>query len=141
MLDDETVRALAEALDRAAVVAAFIFGSQASGRATSGSDLDIAVWASRDLDGKARLQLYLDLAAATAAAAPGRVVDLALLNEAPPLLIQRAIGSRVMLLDRDPQERVALESRALVEYLDTIPLREELERGLRRRMREGTFGR
>ena len=38
-------------------------------------------------------------------------------------------------------ERVRLETRAILDYLDTAPLRAELGRGVRRRMREGRFGR
>jgi hypothetical protein len=36
---------------------------------------------------------------------------------------------------------VRLETEAIIRYLDTIPLREELGRGLERRLAEGTFGR
>jgi len=54
-------------------------------------------------------------------------VDLVALNAAPPLLRHRAIRSQRIVLDRDPKARLRLEARALTEYLDTKPLRAELE--------------
>jgi hypothetical protein len=63
------------------------------------------------------------------------------LNHAPPLIRQRAIRDGRRLLERDRKIRVQLEARAIIEYLDTIPLREELARGQRNRIHEGRFGR
>jgi predicted transcriptional regulator len=45
------------------------------------------------------------------------------------------------LIERDHATRVSLEAGAIVEYLDTEPLRAELARGLRHRIEEGRFGR
>lgn len=56
-------------------------------------------------------------------------------------MCQRAIRDGKRLVERDHDERVRLETRALLEYLDTEPLRVELGRGMRRRTREGRFGR
>jgi len=45
------------------------------------------------------------------------------------------------LIERDPRARVRFEARAMLDYLDTKPLRDELARGLRHRLEEGRFGR
>jgi hypothetical protein len=63
------------------------------------------------------------------------------LNHAPPLMRHRAIGEGKRLVERDRDERVRLETRAILDYLDTAPLRAELGRGVRQRMKEGRFGR
>jgi hypothetical protein len=64
-----------------------------------------------------------------------------MLNRAPPLLRHRAIRDAVRLVERDPTRRVRFEARALLDYLDTQPLRDEAGRGLRKRIKEGSFGR
>jgi hypothetical protein len=63
------------------------------------------------------------------------------LNSAPPLLAQRVIRDGELLAERNAPTRIRLETDAVIRYLDTIPLREELGRGLERRLAEGTFGR
>jgi hypothetical protein len=46
-----------------------------------------------------------------------------------------------VLAERSAVTRVRLETEAIIRYLDTIPLREELGRGLERRLADGTYGR
>jgi predicted nucleotidyltransferase len=139
---DAAARArLARALDREGVVAASLVGSQATGRAGPLSDVDVAVWLDAALDPPARLHLQLALASAAAEALGTGEVDVIVLDDAPPLVRQRAMASAIRLVDRDPRERVRRETAALVEYLDTIPLRATLDAGLRRRLAEGRFGR
>lgn len=139
---DAAARArLATALDREGVVAAMLIGSQARGTVGPLSDVDIAVWHEPDLDPSQRLALQLDLASAAAGALGTDEVDIVMLNRAPPLLRQRAIRDAVRLVERDHDERVRLETRAILDYLDTAPLRAELGRGLRRRIAEGRYGR
>lgn len=68
-------------------------------------------------------------------------IDVVMLNHAPPLLRHRAIRDGKRLVERDSDERVRLETRAILDYLDTAQLRAEMGRGVRRRMEEGRFGR
>lgn len=68
-------------------------------------------------------------------------VDVVPLNDATPLMRHRAIRDGRRLIERDRDERVRLETRAILDYLDTAPLRAELSRGLRHRIEEGRFGR
>ncbi|MDA8067379.1 MAG: hypothetical protein M0T77_02020 [Actinomycetota bacterium] len=68
-------------------------------------------------------------------------MDRVVLNDAPPLLRHRALRDGQRLLDRDPVARVRLETRALLDYLDTGPLRATLAAGVRHRIEEGPFGR
>ncbi len=100
---------LAAALDREGVVAASLFGSQASGRVGPLSDVDIGVWVETKLSRRARAEIGLSLARAAADAARTDEVDLVILNDAPPLLGHRVIRDGIRLLERDP--RVACVSR------------------------------
>ncbi len=140
-LDDELLGKLAESLDREGVVAASLIGSQARGQVAPLSDIDLGVWCDPGLDAAARLRLRLDLAAAAARAVGTEEIDLVLLNGATPLFRHRAVRDGRRLLERDPRARVRFEARAMLDYLDTKPLREELARGQRHRLEEGRFGR
>lgn len=140
-IDEAALERLGHALDQQGVVAAMLIGSQARGTAGPLSDVDIAVWHDPALDPRGRLDLQLSLADEAGRALGTDEIDIVLLNRAPPLMRHRAIRDARRLVERDHDERVRLETRAILEYLDTAPLRAELGRGLRRRMSEGRFGR
>lgn len=140
-LDDAALERLSMALDREDVAAAYLFGSQVTGRAGPLSDADIAVWARPGLDADGRFALRLQLTGAAASALGTDEVDVVVLDDASPLLRHRAWKNGRLLVDRDPVTRVRGEARALVEYLDTAPLRAQLAEGVRRRLKEDRFGR
>jgi predicted nucleotidyltransferase len=140
-LDRAALERLASELDRDGVLAASLIGSQARGTAGPLADVDIAVWHDPGLDSAARLRLRLALTAAASRALGTDEIDVVLLNDATPLMRHRAIREGRRLVERDRCARVRLETRALLDYLDTAPLRAELARGQRHRMQEGRFGR
>jgi len=137
LVDAAARERLAAALDREPVVAAYLFGSQARGTPGPLSDVDVAVWTY----GTGEDPLGLRLAGLACEALRTDEVDLVVLDDAPPLLRHRVLRDGMRLVDRDPTERVRREAWTYVEYLDTQPLRDELARGLRNAIQEGTFGR
>lgn len=142
VLDAERRRELAELFERQPdVVAAYLFGSQARGDPGPLSDVDLAVWLDDNPEPGRRLRRQLALSAQAASLLGTDEVELVVLNGAPPLLAQRVIRDGELLAERSTMTRVRLETEAIIRYLDTIPLREELGRGLERRLAEGTFGR
>lgn len=140
-LDEGALEQLSHALDREGLVAAMLIGSQARGNPGPLSDVDVAVWHDPGLDPRARFDLQLSLASDAARALGTDEIDVVMLNHAPPLMQHRAIREGRRLVERDHEERVRLETQAILDYLDTAPLRAELGRGVRRRMKEGRFGR
>ena len=132
---------LRAALDRDGVAAAYVFGSQARGNPGPLSDVDVAVWAAPGSDAGRRFTLRLELTKAATRALDGETVDLVVLDDASPLLRHRAWRDGELLIDRDPRTRVRDEARALVEFLDTKPLREQTAAGVSNRIAEGRFGR
>jgi hypothetical protein len=140
-IDDDARRRLGEALDKEGVVAAMLIGSQARGEAGPLSDVDIAVWHEPGMEPKERWDLELALLGAAQDALATNEAYVVMLNQAPPLLQHRAISDGVRLVERDPAQRVRLETRSILEYLDTAPLRLALKEGLKRRIEEGRFGR
>jgi predicted nucleotidyltransferase len=142
VIDGAQRRALAELFERQPdVVAAYLFGSHARGNAGPLADVDLAVWLDGPQGASERMRRQLALSGEVASLLGTDEVELVVLNGAPPLLAQRVIRDGERLAERNPRERVHLETEALIRYLDTIPLREELGRGLERRLAEGTFGR
>lgn len=141
MIDGRARGRLRETLDRQQVAAAYVFGSHARGTAGPLSDVDVAVWAAPGLTARERFELRLKLANAAQRALGGTEVDLVVLDDASPLLRHRAWRDGELLIDRDARTRVRDEARALVEYLDTKPLREQTASGVRHRLEDGRFGR
>ena len=139
--DDAARERLVRALDRDGVVAAHLFGSQATGHAGPLSDVDVAVWLDPGLGDEERLRLQLRLQGEAIRAIGHDSVDVVTLNDAPSPLCHRVIRDKETLVDRDPATRVELEAWAILDYLDTEPLRAELAQGLRDRLAEGRFGR
>ena len=97
---------------------AYLFGSAATGRLRSGSDVDVAVgFTSRPtLNGLAALSSDLERAT-------GRRVDLVDVDTAPPLLQREIVKEGRLLWAASDDERVAFETRALARYMDTAHLR------------------
>ena len=140
------MKALLEAKDelrkyaqRRGIVALYLFGSVAQGRATRLSDIDIAVLLPHeDAENlfEKRLQLIVDLMELLGESN----VDLVVLNEAPPLLCHRILTEGELLYSRDEGERARFEARKVLEYLDFKPVLELQHAYMRRRLKEGRFG-
>lgn len=141
VLDDAALDRLAAVFDHDGVVAAMLIGSQARGTAGLLSDIDLAVWHDAGLPPGPRFSLQLKLAKEARRALGTAEVDVVMLNQASPLLRQRAVRDAVRLIERDREERVRMEAQAILDYLDTKPLRAELARGQRHRIEEDRFGR
>lgn len=140
-LDDAALERLAAAFDRSGVVAAMLIGSQARGTAGPLSDVDVGVWHDPGMPAGPRFSLQLKLTKEARRALQTEEVDVVMLNQASPLLRQRAVRDAVRLVERDRGERVRMKTQAILDYLDTKPLRAELARGQRHRIEEGRFGR
>jgi uncharacterized protein len=100
---DQLTRALREALEPLPdVLAAFLFGSHASGRARADSDVDVAVL----LDSRAAAEeprlLTRRLIAALGTTLAADRLDLIVLNGAPPALAFQVLAHGVLVFDRKP---------------------------------------
>lgn len=88
--------------DHEGVVSAYLFGSEAQGRAHRESDVDVGVLLDRHVYPRAadRFEVRLRLTGRLQAAV-GREVDIVILNDAPPQLVRHIMtgGRRLMLAD------------------------------------------
>ncbi len=89
------------------VLFAYLFGSAATGLLTPRSDVDLAVFVASGADGHAT---RLAVARVAAQQLGTDAIDVVLLNRAPVSVAGRVLGTRRVLLDRDPYARHRYES-------------------------------
>jgi predicted nucleotidyltransferase len=92
-------------------VAVYVFGSQATGTATTGSDVDIAVLAAEPIAASARWEL-----AQTLAIQLGKDVDLVDLRQASTVMRVQVLATGRLLLETDRRQRQEFEAVALGAY-------------------------
>ena len=89
------------------VLFAYLFGSTATRTMTSRSDVDLAVFVVPEADAHA---VQLAVARVAARQLGTDAIDVVLLNTAPISLAGRVLGTRRVLVDRDPFARHRYES-------------------------------
>jgi predicted nucleotidyltransferase len=118
------------------IVAAYLFGSLAEGRAHPRSDVDVAILLAGVPDtltaGNRQLQLLGDL---QPFAAP-RALDVVILNMASPLLAHQVLRQGRLIYEGDRETRVEFEVRTGQTYADLIPMYEFHNRDLLRKIKE-----
>ncbi|MCC7240952.1 MAG: nucleotidyltransferase domain-containing protein [Acidobacteria bacterium] len=114
---DARLVGLGESISRASpdVLFAYLFGSAATGELTPRSDVDIAIYVAPDADGDT---VRLSVARAAARQLATDAVDVVLLNTAPLSVSGRVLGSRHVLVDRDPHARHRYESLTIRQFHD-----------------------
>ena len=120
------------------VVAAYLFGSHAAGKAHPGSDVDTAVLLSEE-DSFARFERRLRLIDEVSDLC-GREADVIVLNDAPPLLQHQVLKHGQLLFERDRTARVAFEVRAGKIYADLKPMRRFFQHILFHEIKEAGLG-
>ena len=104
------------------VSAAWLFGSEARGEARPDSDLDVALLLRDPKQTALHLTQTLGrMAAELERVAPGRRVDLVLLEAQGPIFQHRALSEGRLVYDSDPRRRVDFESDSYVRYFDFLP--------------------
>jgi predicted nucleotidyltransferase len=121
------------------VVAAYVFGSVAQGRARPQSDVDIAVLLAADLDEETRFDRRLRLGWEVERLI-GRPTDLVVLNDAPPLLQHQVLKHGRLIFERDRAARVEFEVRAGQIYADLKPMYDFFTEVLFKEIREVGLG-
>lgn len=137
MITDAQREELQRLFVRHGVVLAYLFGSQAEGRATPLSDVDLAVWFAPAVAPQDRSQARLDLTTECCRILERDAVDVVVLNNAPPLL-QYDVAQHGRLIYEDPVTRPEVDFfvYAFNRYLDTRPFRRLQNDYLATRVRE-----
>lgn len=104
------------------IVAIYIFGSVATAKNRSGSDIDVAIMVRDQVKGMERVQLETSISNILR-----KDVDLIIFGEATPLLQHQILKYGDLIYERDPKERTRQEVAARREYLDTTFLYRVIE--------------
>jgi predicted nucleotidyltransferase len=117
---------------------AIVFGSVGEGRATNISDVDIGVYVKEDVP-----LTSLGLLSARCETVSGRKVDLVILNnlyKKKPVLAYEIAAKGYLLFSRDRNDYVEFKKNTFLYYLDTMPLRNEVDKSFMKRLNSGKFG-
>ena len=95
----------------------YLFGSQATGRDSEKSDVDIAVYLNRDLEYNIK-DLLLDLIYDLSKILHTDKIDLVILNQAPLALQYNVISEGKVIYQSNPETRYEYEMNVVTLYLD-----------------------
>jgi predicted nucleotidyltransferase len=112
---------------RAEVLEAYLFGSQATGRAQAHSDIDVAVYVDESKESRGGYGIQAELGAALISGLRSNKVDLVLLNHAPPILYHRVLRDGRRILSRDLRATTTREGYAMSRYCDWLPQLAKIE--------------
>lgn len=118
------------------VISAYLFGSEAEGRAQRESDVDLGVLLARDRfpDSALRFERRLSLSASLAVGLGGRELDLVVLNDAPPLLARHIVNHGRRLVCTDPEADHAFVRDTQLRAADVEPFVRRMRRIKMRRL-------
>lgn len=125
---------------RTEIIAAYLFGSYAAGRSGPLSDIDIAVLLDARLNAERYGTVRLEIINGLIELLSCDKIDVAVLNQASPVLSHGVIKNGLLLFFKNEAERSAYVARATMRYLDTVYLRKVQDRILREKIRRGEFG-
>ena len=132
----EHVEQLQQLFSTYEVVLAYLFGSQAEGKAGPLSDVDIAVLLGSQVDRERWFQVQLDLMGELTSLFHRNDVDVVILNQATPVLAHEVVRFGQVLYEAQPGTRGDFEMSVLRRYADTEPLRRLQDRRLLERVEE-----
>jgi len=118
------------------VTLAYLFGSQAEGKAGLLSDVDIAVLLEEQVARERWFQVQLDLTGELTSLFHRNDVDVVILNQATAVLAYEIAVFGQVIYDAEPGVRAEFEVSALRRYTDTKPLRQLQDRHLLERVEE-----
>ena len=104
------------------VIAIYVFGSSATGKDRSGSDIDLAVMVAGDFPGMARVEMETVLSNLLC-----MDVDLVVFGQSSPLLQHQILKYGRLVYEAAPRERIMQEVGARRQYLDTNFLYKKLK--------------
>lgn len=125
---------------RPEVLEAYLFGSRATERNRTNSDIDIAVFVDKTICNTTPLDYQAELISSLQAALKFNAVDLVLLNHATPLLHHRVLRDGVRVYSRDLKQTTTREGYALSRYCDFVPFQKKLDQILDARFDNAEFG-
>jgi len=122
------------------VVLAYIFGSAAKKELTKLSDIDFSVLLDKTIPQNKYYQIRLSLLDRLGRAIKSKPIDIAILNNASPLLSQLVILQGKIIFCKDEDLRVNFQVKSLKEFDDAIYLRRVYYNYLEERVKKNKLG-
>jgi predicted nucleotidyltransferase len=118
------------------VLAAYLFGSQVTGKIRPDSDIDLSLLLSES-DKMERFERRLQMMHEISRIC-GVEADVIILNDAPLVLVHQILKTGQLFYEIDRRARVTFEVRAGKDYADLKPFREFFRRGILKEIKEKT---
>lgn len=119
------------------IIFVYIFGSYATGKISSISDIDIAFYIKEGVD---FFEKKLEILSIIEDTLKTDEVDIVILNEISPSFFKEIFNKKILFVDKDKNKRIEFELRKLREFFDTERLRKISEKCLIERIKEGKYG-
>jgi predicted nucleotidyltransferase len=140
MLTETQISALRETLQNyPQVLFAYLFGSQATGKVTPISDVDIAVYIDEHLNSSEQFKLQLHLVGVLCQALQRNDVEVAVLNDTDVVLRYQVLKNGRIIFCRDKAAKNEFFVRTISEYLDAEPMRAFHREKMKEQIKEGKF--
>ena len=120
------------------IESAVLFGSFAEGKENEMSDIDVGIVAMKDLS-----LIEIGLVASRMEIAFKRRTDIVILNDLyrkNPILAYEILSKGKLLFCRNQERLIELKTNTILFFIDTAPLRDAVNKGLRERMKSRRFG-
>ncbi len=124
---------------RAEIVAAYLFGSVAAGKAHKFSDVDVALLLADGVDPKQAWDLQLEVMGEVETAFARRA-DVAVLNTSPLVFCYLSLKHGRLIFDRGSPQRPEFEARVYVTYFDLKPYLDIYDAAMFKRVKERGLG-
>lgn len=124
------------------IIALYLFGSYATGKASNLSDVDVALLLDEAVANSDYLSRKLLLLADLSSCLDIERVDVVILNEAPPELAYNVIRDGELLFENQDRrgQLVSFKARTFDRYFDYLPVKKIFSEALSKRIREGRYG-
>jgi len=125
--------------NRPEIVAAYLFGPVAAGKAHKFSDVDVALLLAEGVDRDQAWDIMLE-AMGKAETAFGRRADVAILNTSPTVFCYLVLRHGHILFDRATAQRPEFETRVYMAYFDLKPYLAEYDAAMFKRIKDRGLG-
>lgn len=121
-------------------VSVFLFGSAAKGKAGKLSDLDFAVLLDKTVPSKNYSRVRLELLDQLGRIIRNRPLDVAILNQASPLLAHLVVTQGKLIFCQDEDQKINFQTIALQKFDDAFYLRKVFYAYLSQRVKDNRLG-
>ncbi len=132
---------LKEAFKENGAVLAYLFGSQAKGKAHRLSDFDFGVLFEEEKNARDYFELQMKLITAISRILKTDQIDVVVLNRAKPLLKYQVVFSGQPIFVKNKAIQVFFQNRVMKEYQETKHILEDSLQAMVSRIKAKTFGR